>query len=527
MSEYGKPGVTWESEIVICKGGLSLETDAITSGTTQQGSGKILQNFEAALEGGYRRISGYTKWDTHTVPGDSTTPILGVKAALGGVFAARRTAATPTTDIYFSSGSGWGSRINSANRGGNPVKVRFITYSITKPVVVGCDGVNPAFKYDGTTYTLLNGTGSPANPKYAEMFLARLVLAGYSSNPSAITLSAPNDDTDYAGADGALEINVGDVVVGLKNFRNNVYIFGQNRIYKLVGSTSADFAIQPVTTEIGCVDGDTIQEIGGDLLYLAPDGFRSVAGTYNIGDVDLSLQSRTIQPLVRPLLTDISGQVFSSCVIRQKSQYRCMVYSPEVSKANAIGFIGKITDGPAQNAFNLTYTQYDWTTTSGIQCYCADSYFDATKERAVIGDVSNGFVYILESGNDFDGTSIIAVYQSPYLTFKDLTLRKVMQKINLFTQLEGQVDVNLNLNFDFDNNGIYQPASIIIPFTGAFSTYGTDLYGTAAYSGISFPVIKQNLIGSGFTTSFIFTSTGGASYRIDSYVITYSQKGRR
>ena len=45
-----------------------------------------------------------------------------------------------------------------------------------------------------------------------------------------------------------------------------LFIFGEDRIYKLSGSTTSDFAIVPVTRRIGCVDGKSIQELGGDLI---------------------------------------------------------------------------------------------------------------------------------------------------------------------------------------------------------------------------------------------------------------------
>lgn len=525
--QQANTGDEWQSLPVQSKGGLVLNLDALTQGTTQPGSAKILQNFEPALEGGYRRINGYAKFDTNTVPGDANSAVLGVKAALGGVFAARRVSATPTTDIYFSTGSGWGSRINSANRGGNPNKVRFTTYALSKPVIIGCDGTNPAFKYDGTTYTLINGTGAPADPKYAELFNSSLVLAGYSSNKSAVSISAPNADTTFDGTMGAVEIQVGDVVTGIKVFRDILYIFCLNGIFKVAGESAADYQMTEVTRQIGCLNGDTIQEVGGDLIYLAPDGFRSVAGTYNIGDVDLSLQSRAIQPFLRDNVIGNSITQFSSVVIRKKSQYRCMFYVSGASKSGSLGVIGKIEQGNPTDAYNYIYTTYEWSTTVGIQPYCADSYYDSGIERVVIGDPSTGFVYSLETGNDFDGTAIQAVYQSPYITFNDVSLRKVMQKIDVFTEAEGAATINLGLNFDFNAMGILQPASQALNLSGSFPVYGGAVYGTDVYASISFPVFKKNLLGSGFTTAFSYTSNGGAPYRIDSYQIIYSLKGRR
>lgn len=538
MAEYGQLPNPWQSEIVVCKGGLVLNVDALTQGTSQQGTAKTLQNFEVALEGGYRRISGYTKWDSTTVPGQDE--ILGVKAALNEVFAARLNLAGTSTDIFASSGSGWGSKINSDTRGGAVEKVRLVTYSINKPVVVGCDGFNYAFKYDGTTYTILNGSGTfgadsttsaPTNPKFAEMFNSSLALAGYTNNGGAqcVTISAPNTDQDFSAADGAVEINVGDVITGLKNFRNTLYVFCVNRIFKILVDATTTFSVSLVTDQIGCIASDTIQEIGGDLIYLSQDGFRSVAGTFNIGDVDLSLQSRQIQPLVRnnvlPLIE--AGGIFSSCAVNSKSQYRCVFHVPGDIPSNTLGVIGKVEQGQYLSGFNQTFVEYSWSTTLGIQCHSMDSYFINGMEVVVMGDHSTGYVYRLESGNDFDGTPINAVYESPYLTFKEASLRKVMQKTTIYSEAEGAANLNLNLLFDFQGVGVLQPSTIPLIFSGTFATYGTGIYGTDFYASVVFPIFKQNLVGSGFTTAFQYSSTGGAPYRIDSYEITYGLKGRR
>lgn len=526
MAEYGALPAPWQSLPIICKGGLDLSSDALSQGTAATGSAIVLQNFEPALEGGYRRISGYSLWDQASIPGDINTPVLGVQPALGRAFGVRYSTTLNSNDIYQSFGSGW-TKINLVGRPGVCTKARMIPYSITKPVVVGTDGQNTAWKYDGTTFTDINSAGAPLNPQYAEMFLARLVLSGYSSNTSAISLSAPNDDEDFSGASGAIEINVGDVVVGLKNFRSTLYIFCKNSIFKLIGSTSADFQIEPVTSAIGCISGDTIQETGGDLIYLAPDGFRSVAGTAYIGDVDLSLQSRAIQPIVRDLLSTVSITNWCSCPVRIKSQYRCWFYDLNASEDDAVGVIGKLEPGAPIDSFNNTYTKYVWSVMVGIKPYCSASYYDANTERVLFGHYTDGCVYQMEVGDSFNGRDISAIYKSPFITFNDVTLRKVMQKIDLFTQIEGSSVIDLGLKFDYENTGILQPASVPFVSSASFAVYGSGIYDTSVYAGVQFPVFKQNLIGSGFTTAFEFTSIGGAPYRIDSFAVTFGLKGRR
>ena len=52
-----------------------------------------------------------------------------------------------------------------------------------------------------------------------------------------------------------------------------------------------------MTRNIGCVNGQTIQEFAGDLIFLAPDGLRTVAGTARIGDVELGTISTNVQSI--------------------------------------------------------------------------------------------------------------------------------------------------------------------------------------------------------------------------------------
>ena len=88
-------------------------------------------------------------------------------------------------------------------------------------------------------------------------------------------------------ANGAGTIFVDSDITGLFPFRDQLIIFCEERIFRLTGNTIADFVLQPMTREIGCINGFTIQEFAGDIVFLGPDGLRTVAGTERIGDVEL------------------------------------------------------------------------------------------------------------------------------------------------------------------------------------------------------------------------------------------------
>jgi hypothetical protein len=512
----------WTSKAIPCQGGLVLNLDGLTQGTNLPGTARILQNFEPSLSGGYRRLSGYSKYDSATVNTGNTNPIHAISPFSNGVLAVRKTSAGTDNAVYFSSGSGW-TRVNTTLRPGSPVKGRFTLYSIIKPVAVLTDGVNYAWKWDGTTETTLNGTGAPTNPKYAALFRNRLALSGYGDG-SKLTLSAPNDDADFTGGSGGIELNVGDTVTGLGLFREQLILFCRNSIRKLTGTTTSDFAIVNVSQQIGCVSHDSIQEIGGDLIFLALDGFRSYAATERNDDVELGLLSQSIQPAVEVVINkQFTETAFSSCTIRIKNQYRIFVYDSSLADTDSVGLLARFQDTPV-----LPNSSFEWATLKGIPAYCAASRYSTTQEVAVFGHASNGYVYILESGNTFDTNNITAVYRTPDITFDDATLRKVFFKLDVFAQTEGTFAASVNLLLDREGVTVIQPDQIAFAQSGASSVYGTAVYGTDTYGQFIYPQFKKNLIGSGFFGAFQFISNDdSAPFRIDSFIVQFTPKGRR
>ena len=76
--------------VFACQGGLVLDQSTFAM---QPGMALELQNFEPDISGGYRRISGYAKWNSNIVPqtASSTEPVLMVALFNSKVIAARGT----------------------------------------------------------------------------------------------------------------------------------------------------------------------------------------------------------------------------------------------------------------------------------------------------------------------------------------------------------------------------------------------------------------------------------------------------
>lgn len=498
----------WQTFKVVCSGGMDESQNLIVQAEDLPGTALFLQNYEQDTSGGYQTIRGYTKYDTQEVPGSG--PILGVKVGLGGVLAARG------DNVYFSSGTGWGSAINTSPRAGVTGKYRFIGYSYSAPTVVMCDGVNHAAKYTGGVYTLINGVGAPANPFTAAYHLSRLVLA----TTTSICISAPNDDEDFTGGSGAIELAVGDELIGLRSFRETLYIFCKRSIKKLSGTSATNFAIQDVTTKTGCLATDSIQEVGGDVMYLAPDGIRTLAGTDRNDDVELASVSRPIRRLLDTNLSGKSNDQFSAMPVQAKSQYRLFVYDPSAADAAAFGVIGKLNLDQ-----RLTFA---WSLLRGFNAYCCDSDYIDAEEYVIFGHPDNGFVYRQESGLTFDGTSIPTIYQTPYYTFGDETIRKVMQKLHLYVRQSGDLDLNVALLYDYGNPSFPRPPAIRITAASSASVFGRAVYGDSVYTLRLDRKHTQNAIGSCNNVSFVISgSTPNPVHKIDSIHVQFAPKGRR
>ena len=214
-------------------------------------------------------------------------------------------------------------------------KTRFAKYNFsgTEKIAI-VDGLNAPALYDNATFTVLDSAPTGViGASFVEEAKKHLFFA----KGSNLTFTAPYTDSDFTAANGSGVINVGTTITGLAVFGQNLIIFTERSIHQLLGTTIADFNLQPITTDIGCIDSDTIQEIAGDIMFLAPDGLRLVSGTDRIGDFGLASVSKNIQSNMTAFIA--ANTSFTSCVIREKSQYRILGFNNNITAENAQGVL--------------------------------------------------------------------------------------------------------------------------------------------------------------------------------------------
>jgi hypothetical protein len=395
-------------------------------------------------------------------------------------------------------------------------KVRFSKYNWSGPAVLLTDGINPAAAYNGTTYTQVTDANAPNSPKYSSIFKNHVFLAGDSSDPYNLYFSAPYSATDFSPANGAGVINVGFPIVQIKPFRDALYIFGSNNIRKLVGNNIADFVVENVTDDLGCMATDSVIEIGGDLLFLSQDGLRPVSGTDKIGDVNLETVSKDIQSVFTDIVFNVDLDGLNAVVIRQKTQFRIFFKA-----SDSQGIIGgfRQTEGGLQ----LEYGQL-----LGIEATCADSGYIGQYEFVIHGD-SSGKVHRQERGNSFNSTDIFSVYQTPYLHMEDPEQRKIVYSVNTYLRSEGDNQIVLSVLYDYEDFNTLNPNNYTLTTAGAAAYYNEALYdSTAIFDGNPSPVQRVNVSGSGRAVSFKYvTNDTNASHSIQGLVVVYGLGDKR
>ena len=523
---------------VACAGGLVNSANAIDLLRTP-GVATELRNFEVSIEGGYRRINGYTKFGTNQ-PTGSTTNILGVMPYADGVVVCAG------TNIYFTQDGTTYLQINKISHSSGDNYSTFTGKSVTARTgqgqiqfamfegaaqdygtIIIADGANKPFSFrmEGTgalsARTYFTEEVTVTGTKHATFVTSHdhhLIAAGVEDNENTVYYSVYNDPLDFGGT-GAGAVTISDKVVGVRGFRQDLFIFCENSIHKLINiNNSQTVAVVPVAENVGCLSGYSIQEIGGDLIFLAPDGLRTVAGTARIGDVELGTVSKAIQPTVTDLANNINLYTISSVVLREKSQYRLFYTNTGADNTAQRGIIGTLRpDG------------FQWSETRGIEVTAIGSGFNTDGiEKYYHGD-TDGYIYSHDTGNNFDGNEVLARYETPNYDYGDLGTLKTLHYLRVSASAEGVVEPNVQVRFDYSSTDIPQPADLFdLGIIDPPSKFSDAVFGTNVFGGASNPLIRVPLQGSGTSNNFtVISEDTKAPYTINGFYVDYIPSGRR
>ena len=369
----------------------------------------------------------------------------------------------------------------------------------------GCDGVNPAFEFDGTTFAPIRTGMATDAPDHIAVYKNHLFL---SFPGGSLQNSGTGDPMTWSAVLGAAEIGIGDDVTGLvEAVGATLTVLARKRTAILYGDDLSNFTLQPWSEGAGAIEW-TAAYVEYP-IFLDEGGIRDLRATQVYGDFKIGTLSLLVDPILQSKRAAGTTAV-ASVVSHNKSSYR-IFFSDGSGIALYLG--GKT---PLPSAFNL-----------GIAPTCVSHSEETTGEEILLFGAANGFVYQLDAGNSLNGTEMTHYVR---LAFCHAGSPQIVKRWKTaIADIEASETTTLQGSAEFDYGDDNQPSSPAADFTiyggGAFwdeaqwneFEWSSPVKGTAR--------IDIDGIGANMSLCIAGTSTYEAPHTLQTLSLLYSLQG--
>lgn len=472
---------------------------------SQNKPGFLLQgtNVECKPLGGYRRVKGLAKWDSNVVPGEGD--ILGVWLYNGKVYAVRNAVGGATAEMHSSVGSGW-TLVKSGLTPSGSYEFINANFAGTNKMY-GVSGVHKAFEYDGTTWTDITSGMTTDTPKHVLAFKQHLFL----SFDASTQFSSIGDPLTWSPISGAGELLMPSPVTGLVSMQGGVMgILCRNATSILQGSSSANFTSTKLTehgTKVGAIEG-TLQQLGSRVWFLDDAGVTSIEAATKFG----AFADAVISNGVRSRLSTYKNQVNCSCVVKDKSQYRLFFNDGR----------GMIFSFNKDALVGITMFEYPIVITKVV------SSEDASGDEQILAGATDGYIYWLEQGNNFDGAGIYSYLQTHFYGYNAPRMNKRFRRMSA-TLGGGNTTFYVKPETALAGDSTLSEAYKTFSSIGSGSVLGLDTLGAFKLSAAVLSEATADIPCHGAYLSLkIYTDvSSGDPWELDDIIITYEPRRTR
>lgn len=319
------------------------------------------------------------------------------------------------------------------------------------------------------TFTTVNSTATAATLKCNDAVAAfgRLWIADNASEAQTVYWSDLLDGVDFTGgSSGSINVSKAwpdghDVIVGLAAHNNLLVIFGEHStlVYQNA-DTPAVMNLADTVTGVGCIDRNSIQGIGTDVLFLTDSGLRSLGRT--IQEKSLPLSDLSVN--IKTELIDVIGEEtdpLASAYSPENSFY--LICFPSQQTVYCFDLKGKLEN----NAYRVTR----WTSVG-------HKSFERDKDGTLYIGTADGIGKY--DGYQDNSSSYQFRYFSPGLTFGDPSRIKLLKKIR--PTLVGLNDGTVFVKWAYDFETAFANYEINIGDQDP-AFFGVSEYSVGKYTG--------------------------------------------
>jgi len=354
--------------------------------------------------------------------------------------------------------------------------------------IYGCDGVNPAWEFDGDALVPIyfpDPTPNPAwnKPTHIESHRSALWLM---FETGRVAISAPGIPLSLSGLQGAAEFGLGDQPTGIKARAGDVLaIYTRNKAYGMYGTSTDGFELRVISETFGAKPY-TVDSVG--TVYAFDDkGIVPLERVQAYGD----FEGATISRSVKEILDFYKDSIVTAGVVREKNQYRLyfddgtfliMVFDTYVGSEYPDFSLGRYNDAPV---------------------FVSSSEDENGNEVILFGD-SSGMIYQAERGYNFDGDAIEFACRTTFIHSGSPHLRKSYRR--LYADIEAERNLDIAVSFELSYGDFYKPANNANnpSFSGGGGYFDVNLWDVAYWDAELFSSRGIPLSGTGNNISVLF-----------------------
>lgn len=352
--------------------------------------------------------------------------------------------------------------------------------------VYGCSGTNRGFEFDGTVYVPITTGMNPDTPSFVRVHKYQLFF-GFSSSAQHSGVGFPYQWTPISGA---AELAQGDTITGFVKLpgattTSAMAIYTRNRTNVLYGNSSSDWNLTNFGDEQGAL-AYSAQKIVGYTLVLDDRGITALQASQVYGNFESATISQRVQPWLKPKI----GSVKSSCIARDKNQYR--IFFSDKS-ALYITFNGNKLKG--MMPVLLLHS---------VDCIWSGEMNDGTE--AIFFGSSDGFVYQMEKGTSFDGGDIESYIYLNWSSAKSARQRKRYKRAFFEAAGSGYAEFLFRYELGYASTDISQPGdqTSTLDFTPA--SWDSFVWDAFIWDGTALSPSSLSMEGSAENVSLILHS---------------------
>lgn len=361
----------------------------------------------------------------------------------------------------------------------------------------------------------IGATSNGTKCKYLEYYDKRIWGVDETSTDT-LNFSQQSSGTlgDFTGANAGtvtFQPGSGVEITGIKKFKDYLYVFLENAIYRLSPASAANtFTVELVTSSVGCVSHRSIVQVEEDLYFAGQDGI------YSIGEVANYVSVRTTNKSLRvQTVYEATTEVNKRNIVGAYFNFKYHLFYSLFGGANDSVLV-----------YDIRYQAWqDWRNIAAQDAHVTKGD-DTTGERGIFfGTPTTGEVFQLHKGTSDNGTAITSTWFSKSFDEDVPDMMKLyFDHTFVFGDLGGSVD--LTIIFNDSQTTFTQTVSQQRPQGG----FGRDAFGKKPFGDATNTVtvtsytnqpLRAKVKGQKFSVQYKVESTG--QWRLDTIANSFQR----